>query len=176
MNLDDLVRSEEAVLNTLLERVRVNRLAEVVDVGYIRGFLRRCSEADLCRAREVFENLTPGRILGRATTVTLIDDDEVEETRRKLPEKFLTFLWAGNGLVKTKVDLVGSVDTALLVERGREFKFGAVLALDGLEPVLSFAMAARTDESRSPWSGRPERCDRRGRECAFCALPSTSAR
>ena len=38
VDLDDLVRSEEAVLNALLQRVGVNRLAEIMDVGDILRF------------------------------------------------------------------------------------------------------------------------------------------
>ena len=81
---------------------------------------------------EVVEDLAPGGILGGAAAVALVDDDEVEEAGRELAEELLAFLRAGDGLIEAEVDLVGGVDAALLVERGGEFDFGAVLALDGL--------------------------------------------
>ena len=43
----DLVGREEAVLDALLERIGVDRFAEIVDVGDVLGFLGRGGEADL---------------------------------------------------------------------------------------------------------------------------------
>ena len=96
------------------------------------GLLRRGRKADLGSAGEIFENFAPGRIVGGAATMTLVDDDQVEEARREFPEELLAFLRPGDGLVKAEIDLVGSVDPALLVERRGEFDLGAVFALDGL--------------------------------------------
>ena len=50
---DDLVGREEAVGDALLERVGVDRVAEVLDVGNVSGFLGRGGQADLGRRREV---------------------------------------------------------------------------------------------------------------------------
>ena len=130
--LIDLVGREEAVLDALLERVGVDRLAEVVDVGDVFGFLRRGGEADLRGGGEVVEDLAPGGILGGAAAVALVDDDQVEEAGRELAEELLALLRAGDGLVEAEIDLVGGVDAALLVERRGEFDLGAVVALDGL--------------------------------------------
>ena len=47
VDLDDLVGREEAVADALLQRIGVNRLAEIVDVGDVFGFLRRGGQADL---------------------------------------------------------------------------------------------------------------------------------
>ena len=116
MDLDDFVRSEEAVLDALLERVRVDRLAEVVDVRDVFGLLGRGRQADLGCRGEVIKNLAPGGVLGGAAAVALIDDDQVEKARRELAEQLLAFLWAGDGLVQAEVDLVGGVDAALLVD------------------------------------------------------------
>ena len=44
---DDLVGREEAVGDALAERVGEDRLAEIVDVGDVAGFLGRGGEADL---------------------------------------------------------------------------------------------------------------------------------
>ncbi len=43
----DLVGREEAVVDALAQRVGVDRLAEVVDVGDVLGFLGRGGQADL---------------------------------------------------------------------------------------------------------------------------------
>ena len=53
MDFDDLVGREEAVVDALLQRVGVDRLAEVVDVRDVLGFLRRGGQADLRGAGEV---------------------------------------------------------------------------------------------------------------------------
>ena len=113
MDLDDLVRRKEAVLDALLERVGVNRLPEIMNVGDVLGFLRRGREPDLGRAREVFENLAPGGIVGGAATMTLVDDDQVKKARREFPEELLAFLRPGDGLIEAEIDLVGGVDAAL---------------------------------------------------------------
>src|ERR1700691_1982713 len=63
--------------------------------------------------------------------MALIDDDQIEETRRKLPEKLLAILRPGDGLIEAEVDLVGGIDTALLVERGRQLDLRAVFPFDG---------------------------------------------
>ena len=87
----------------------------------------------ICVARrEVFEDLAPGGILGGAAAVALVDDDQVEEARRELPEQLLAFLRAGDGLIEAEIDFIGGVDAALLVERRRDLDFGAIRALDGL--------------------------------------------
>src|SRR5712692_255778 len=49
MYLDDLVRSQETVADALLERIRVDRRAQVVDVGNVGGFSGRGGQADLRR-------------------------------------------------------------------------------------------------------------------------------
>ena len=117
MDLDDLVGREEAVADALLQRVGVNRLAEVVDVGDVFGFLRRGGQADLRRAGEVVEDFPPGRILGGAAAMALVDHDQVEEAGRELAIELLPLLRAGDRLIEPEIDLVGRVDAALLVER-----------------------------------------------------------
>ena len=53
VNLDDLVGREEAVADPLLQRIGENRLAEIIGVGDVFGFLRRGGEADLRRAGKI---------------------------------------------------------------------------------------------------------------------------
>ena len=61
VDLDDLVGRKEAVLDALLERVGVNRLAEVVDVGDVLGLLGRGGEADLGGGGEVIRGFRARR-------------------------------------------------------------------------------------------------------------------
>ncbi len=98
---------------------------------YLVSFGRR-GKADLRGGGEIFENLAPGRILGGAAAVALVNDDQVEEARREFPEELLALLRPGDGLVKPQIYLIGGVDAALFIERGRKFDFGTVLPLDGL--------------------------------------------
>ena len=60
VDADDLVGREEAVGDALLERVGVDRVAEVLDVGDVLGFLGRGGQADLRGGGEVLEDLAPG--------------------------------------------------------------------------------------------------------------------
>ena len=107
MDFDDLVGREEAVLDALLERVGVDRLAEVVDVRDVLGFLGRGGQADLGGGGEVVEDLAPGGILGGAAAVAFVDDDQVEKAGRELAVQLLALLRTGDGLVQAQVDLVG---------------------------------------------------------------------
>ena len=63
----------------LFQGVCVNRFAEVMDVGDVFSLLRRCGQADLGGVAEVFEDLAPSRVFGRAAAVAFVNDDEVEE-------------------------------------------------------------------------------------------------
>ena len=99
---DDFVGREEAVVDALLERVGVDRVAEVVDVGDVFGFLGRGGQADLRGGREVVEHLAPGGVVGGAAAVALVDDDQVEEVGRELLVDVLLFLGAGDGLVERR--------------------------------------------------------------------------
>src|SRR5690606_4003585 len=105
---------------------------EVGDVRDVLGFLGRRREADLRGGREVLQDLTPCGILGGAAAVALVDDDEIEEAGRELAVELLAVLGAGDRLVETEVDLVRSVDAALLVQGGNESRGLAAVPLDGL--------------------------------------------
>src|ERR1039458_1649207 len=47
VDLDDLIRREESVLNALLQGIRIDRLTEIVDVGDVFGLLGSSGESDL---------------------------------------------------------------------------------------------------------------------------------
>ena len=76
--------------------------------------LRRRGQADLRGGGEVIEDLAPGGVFGGASSVALVDDDEVEEVGRELLVDVAGLLGAGDGLVEREVDLVGLVDLAVL--------------------------------------------------------------
>jgi len=50
-----------------------------MNVGDVLGFFRRGRKPDLGSCGEVFQNLSPRGIIGSATAVALIDDDQVKE-------------------------------------------------------------------------------------------------
>ena len=85
-----------------LQRVGVDRVAEVLDVRDVLGFLRRGGQADLRGRREVVEDLAPGGVVGGAAAMALVDDDQVEEVGRELLVDVLLFLGAGDGLVERR--------------------------------------------------------------------------
>src|SRR5262249_7375395 len=116
VHVDDLVRGEEAILNALLQRVGVDRLTEVVNVGNVLRLLRRCGQTNLRGAREVVEDLAPRRIVSGTASMTLIDYDQVEEVRREVTEDLLALLRAGDRLIEAEIDLVGRVDPTFPVE------------------------------------------------------------
>ena len=87
----------------------------------------------ICVAPEKYvEDFPPGRILGRAAAMALVDHDQVEEAGRELAEQLLPLLRAGDRLIEAEIDLEGGVDPPLLVERERQVDRRAVLPLDGL--------------------------------------------
>ena len=129
----DLVGCEETVADALFERVGVDGVAEVIDVGNVFGFLRGSSETDLCGTCEVVEDLAPCGVFGCAASMALVDHDHIEEVGGQFLEKFLSLFGACDRLVEAEIDLVGGVDTACLaIYCGGELDLGAVFALDSL--------------------------------------------
>ena len=64
--------------------------------------------------------------------MALVDDDQIEKSRREFAEKFLAFLRAGDCLIQAQIDFIGGIDAAFAVKGGPELDFGAVFAFDGL--------------------------------------------
>ena len=79
LNLLHLERREEAVVDAFLERVDVNRLAEVGVGVHVVLALGRGSEAELHRRGEVVEDVAPVALVVGAAAMALVDDDEIEE-------------------------------------------------------------------------------------------------
>ena len=134
MYLDDFVGREKAVANALLEAVGVDRRAEVVAVRNVFGFLGRCGHADLGGCAEVREDFAPRGIVRCAAAMTLINDDQIKESRAEFFEQFLSLFRAGDGLIKPEINLVSGVDATLVVgaffEREGEINIGAVGPFD----------------------------------------------
>ena len=85
-DLFHLERSQEPVIDTVLERVDVNRLAEVgVGVDIILALGRR-GETQLHRRSEIFEDAAPIALIIRTAAMALINDDEIEEVGRIVAE------------------------------------------------------------------------------------------
>jgi hypothetical protein len=84
-DLADLERRQIAVVDPFLQRVGVNRLAEIgIGVG-IRLAARRRGQADLDGGREIFEDRAPFTLVLGAAAVAFIDDDAVEKVGRVTP-------------------------------------------------------------------------------------------
>src|SRR6185437_7023758 len=131
VNFDNFVRSKESVLNTLFQRVGVNRRAEIVDVGNVFCFLGRGGEADLGGAREVIENLTPCGISGCAAAMALVNNDEIKEVAGELFIKLLALFRSGDGLIEREVDLKGGINAAVAANGCGDGIACAVVTLNG---------------------------------------------
>ena len=110
---DHLVRREESVLDSLFERIGIDRLPEVGDVRHLAGFLRRRRHAEMDGIGKIGEYFTPRRILPRAPTMALVNHDEVEVSLIKVFVVFLS-VRPDELLVKGKVDVVCRIEFAVL--------------------------------------------------------------
>ena len=80
------VRSEEAVVDALGERVLEDRVAEIsIRVGVL-STQRGCRHAKLGGGLEVFEDGPPRRIVASAASMALVHDHQVEEVPRIVAE------------------------------------------------------------------------------------------
>ena len=92
LNLLHLERRQEAVVDAVLERVNVDRLAKIlvgVDVVLALG---RGGQTELHGRCEVFEDAAPSAFVLGTATMAFVDHDEVEEVRRILAEIELRFV------------------------------------------------------------------------------------
>src|ERR1700733_1896631 len=79
-------RRQEAIVDALLERIDIQRIAEVsVGVRILLSLWRR-SQAELNRGSKVFQDSAPVALVIGPAAVALVDNDEVEEIRRIVPE------------------------------------------------------------------------------------------
>src|SRR5699024_8400812 len=96
------------VLNSFFQAVCIDRLAKVAEVGDILGFLGRSSHADLRGGLKILQNSAPTAFLFCRTSVTLINNDEVEKIRcKQFTEMFLIVL-AYQLLIQREIYLMGS--------------------------------------------------------------------
>ena len=104
---------------------------------------------------EIAKHLTPGGIISRASPVTFVHHDEIEEVGGELAINLLPFLLACHGLIERQIDFVVLLNLAIgnLVHH---------LAEGGKVPVA--------------WSGPPEYYGLLKRVCAFWIWLSIAAR
>ena len=149
---DDLVGGEEAVGNALAQRIGVNRLAEVVDVGDLAGLLGGGGEADLGGGVEIFEDLAPGGVNRGAAPVALVDHDQIEELGRELFVDVLFLLGAADRLVEGEVDLEGLVRGAV-----GDLGHGRAERLEIVVPgLVGEDVAVDQEEDAPPGAGLPQ--------------------
>jgi len=104
-NLLHLEGRQVAVVDTVLQRINKDRLAEIGIGIHVIFALGRGGQAELHGGREVFENVPPVAFIVRPAAMALVDDDEVEEVRRVLAEigRWLTILrWAAHERLKDR--------------------------------------------------------------------------
>ena len=114
-NIDDLERRKETVLDALFQAVCINRLTEIIYIGNVLCFFGRRGHADLrCRGK-VFQNFAPVALLFRRTTVTFINNNQVEEIRAEQLRQlckcififfFLIVVVARKLLIQREIDLI----------------------------------------------------------------------
>ena len=85
-DLLDPERRQEAVVDAVLQRIDVDRLAEVGVGVHVLVALGRGGQAELHGGGEVVEDAAPGALVVGPAAMALVDDDEVEEVRRILAE------------------------------------------------------------------------------------------
>jgi hypothetical protein len=102
VNLDELIGREKAVADPLFQRISEDRLAEIVGIGDIFGFLRRAGEADLRRPGKMVEDFPPRRIRRSTATMAFVDDDQIEEAWRKLAIELLSVFRPGDRLIEPR--------------------------------------------------------------------------
>ena len=76
-----LERREEAIIDAFLETVGVHRVAEIAVGVRVHIPLGRGSKTQLCGGFEILQDAAPSALVVRASPVTLIDNDKVEEVR-----------------------------------------------------------------------------------------------
>src|SRR5690606_26321206 len=123
-----LVGGKKTVLYTLFERVGINRITKVFGAGNRFGFLRCGGKANVGGSFKIFQNLTPGTVFRGATTVALIDNDQIEEIRTEFAISVLVFIVVGQPLIQRQIYLIGFVDLLLLYDRHFVFEMTEITA------------------------------------------------
>ena len=108
----DLERGKETVVDAFFQAVLINRLAKIIDIGYVRSFLRRCGHTDLRGRGEVFQHFTPTALFFCAAAMALIHDNEIKKILIKelliVRKRFFVRLFFGR-LVPDKLLIEGEI-------------------------------------------------------------------
>ena len=117
-NIDDPKWSKKTVFDSFAQAVGIDRLAEIIDVGYILGFFRCGGHADLRCRGEIVENPAPIAVSFCGATVALIYDNKIKKVLLKQRSKshdgiifgriFVGFVIAGKLLIEREEDLMRS--------------------------------------------------------------------
>ncbi len=77
---------QEAVVDAILERVNIDRLAEVAVGVHVVFAFGRGSQTELHRRGKIFKNTAPIAFIVGPAAMALVNDDEIEEVRRIVAE------------------------------------------------------------------------------------------
>ena len=152
------VRRQEPIIYPLPQAVCVDRVSEIpIRVFVVLPQWRGCHAKLKCWL-EVFEDLTPVAFVACAPTVTLVDDDEIEEIRWVFVEQTRPPLVSSYRLIRREIHLAAhhrlALDLVASVAHGCE---GLVLRIidedvaigekqDARPPVLSSPIPTRTPQ------------------------------
>ncbi len=99
------IGGEKTILDPLPQTVLIDRIAEVSICIPVVLSERRRGHSELIRRLKIFKDLPPVALIAGASPVTLIDDDEVKESRVILAVKSRAALILGDRLVDGEVHL-----------------------------------------------------------------------
>ena len=105
--VDNLERSQEAIVNTLFQTICIKRLTEVSDVRLILRFLWCGCHTKLNSSLEIFKYFSPAAIIFCTSSVTLVNNYHIEKLRLKKLFVVLFSVIANKLLIEREIHLMG---------------------------------------------------------------------
>ena len=105
-DIDNLKGSQEAVFNTLLQAIDVNRVSKIIYVRYFFALLGCCCHTNLGRRRKILQNFTPVAVFLCTSTMTFIHNNEIEVFCGDLSKVFFVIL-SDHLMIECKVYFMG---------------------------------------------------------------------
>ncbi len=114
-DIDNLIGCQEAIVDTLLEAIAVERFAKIGDVRLVAGFLGSSRHTNLYGIAEILQNLAPVAIVLGTTSMALIHYHHIKEFGFEELLVVLGALLPYQLLVEGEVNLVGCVGVLLVL-------------------------------------------------------------